>query len=225
MDRTSKVWVNRYLVALHDPLIDLKSRAEIEHNLKLLAGNDPHWTAIWVSGFLSDIIRSLDPDDPWRKLTVHDGKTLHPNGNPFGSYVDTTDIVHPSVDDIRSDFGLAPLTSRLNHESAALIAVAGAGWKPTLDWVRTNFVLDTVLEQAAAEAFFRTSSTALRWSIHRRRLFMGWDDPFIPVSGIAWSERADKIITGESWDEVRHARHLMLAAVAEGTYARLIRRG
>lgn len=222
MDRTGKAWLNRYVVVLNDPLIDLESRAEIEYAVRTLAGSDPHWVGIWVSGFLSDIVRSLDSDDPWRRLVVQDGKALHPNGDPFGSSADMTDVVHPSVDDIRSDFGLAPLHHRLNDKSAALIAVAGAGWKPTFYWIRTNLFHDTVLEQDEADTFFHTSSTALRWAIHRRRLFMGWDDSFIPVSGIAWSERADKIIMGKSWDEVRHARCLMLAAVAEGTYAHLI---
>lgn len=222
MSLQADTWVSRYVVALRDPLITLESRAEVEKAVVSLSRQDPHWMVVWVSGFLSDIVRSLDPDDPWRQLTVQDGKTLHPDGSPFGSYIDTTDIVHASHDDIRSDLGLAALEHRLDDKSAALIAVAGSGWKLTLEWLRANLVTDTVLDDVQGKVFFETIHSALRWSIHRRRLFVGWDDEFVPISGVAWTDRADKIITGEAWDEARAARFLKLAAQPQGTYAQFL---
>lgn len=219
MRQPEKVWVARFVVALSAPLIALDARIEIEQAVLALAGRDPHWFAAWSAGLVSDIVRSLDPDDPWRKITVVNGQAQHPDGSPFGSYVDSTDLVHASTEDIRSDLGLAALEHRLDPRTAELIAVAGAGWSATLDWMRANLVPDAALGDADAEALFRTVATALRWATHRRRLFIGYEDQFLAVSGIEWANRAYKIISGEPWDEARAARFLKQSSVTPGTYA------
>ncbi|MGV0109010.1 hypothetical protein [Arthrobacter sp. CP30] len=219
MRQPEKVWVARFAVALSDPLIAVDARVETEQAVLSLAGRDPHWFAAWSSGLVSDIVRTLDPDDPWRKITVVNGQAQHPDGSPFGSYVDSTDLVHAQTEDIRSDLGLAALEQRLNARTTELLAVAGGGLSTTLDWMRANLIPDAALEGPDAEVLFRTVVTALRWAMHRRRLFVGYDDQFLAVSGVEWANRAYKIISGEDWDEARAARFLKQSSVAPGTYA------
>lgn len=219
MSQPEKVWVARYVVTLCDPLVDLDNRTETENAVTALAGSDPHWLAAWAAGLLSDIVRSLDPEDPWRKLSLSEHGALHPDGSPFGSYVDATDMVHPNTDDLRSDLGLAALEKRLTPDAASLVAVANQGWSKTLDWIRANLIVDTVLPPEEAKKFFSTIHSALRWAIYRRRLFVGFDDHFVPVSGVEWTNRAYKILNGESWDEARAARFLQQSAVPAGSYA------
>lgn len=219
MSEIDSGWVARWIVAFCEPLLDTDSRVQIDAHMVELVARKPHWFAAWVSGFLSDIVRSLDAEDPWRNLTVADGQTLHPNQSPFGTWVDATDIVHVSIEDIRSDLGLAALEKPLGDEAAQILAVASQGWDETLTWCESNMVKAATLNPSEAEAFFKTVSSALRWAIHRRRLFYGLEDPFIQVSGVAWISRADKMTNGEPWDEARAARHLEANKVQPGTYS------
>lgn len=207
---------------MYDPLIDTDSRKEIEDNLRTIIAAHPHWFSAWLAGHLSDVIRSLDPDDPWRKLQLVEGRALHPDGSPFGSWVDSTDLAQPSVPDMRSDLALAPLHTPLSDEAAALIAVASGGWHATLAWCETNLVTSAVLDPDAADRFFRAATSAVRWAVHRRRLYMGAEDSFIPVNGIAWIGRAHKVTAGDTWDEDRAERVLADSAVKPGTYLQLI---
>jgi hypothetical protein len=212
-------WVSRFVVSLCEPLLDTAARVEIDDNMISLISSRPHWLAAWLSGFLSDIVRSLDPDDPWRNLTPQkDGKVLLPDGTPFGSWVDATDIVKASTSDLRSDLGLAALERPLHDEAAQLFAVAAQGWDPTLHWLESHLVTGPEISRDQAKAFFRIGVTALRWSLHRRRLFAGMEDPFVPVSGSAWILRADRMVSGEHWDEARAARHLLGHRVEPGSY-------
>ncbi|MET4143996.1 hypothetical protein [Arthrobacter sp. UYCo732] len=183
-----------------------------------LVTRHPHWFAAWLSGFLSDVVRSLDPDDPWRNLAIVEGQTVHPDKSPFGTWVDASDIVHVSIEDIRADLGLAALEKPLSDQSAQLVSVAAHGWDAALTWCEANMVKAAVLSPEQGADFFKTASSALRWVIHRRRLFSGIEDPFVQVSGVAWIMRADKMTSGEPWDEARAARHLQANTVQPGTY-------
>lgn len=219
MNQAEKLLVARYVVTLCDPLVDLESRTETEKAIADLASTDPHWLAAWASGLLSDIVRSLDPDDPWRNLKQSDQGVLHPDGSPFGSYVDATDVVHANTDDLRSDLGLVAVEKRLSPDAATLIAVANQGWSKTLVWMRANMISDAALSSEEAKKFYATINSALRWATYRRRLFVGFDDHFVPVFGVEWTNRAYKILSGESWDEARAARSLLQASVPPGSYA------
>lgn len=213
-------WVSRWVVSLCEPLLDIESRQEIEHAMERLAAEHPQWVAAWATGWLSDIIRSLDPEDPWRNVAVVDGQTQHPDGTPFGSWVDATDIVHAGTDDIRADLGLASLASPLSPEAAALFAAAGRSRQEAYALLTQN--TGPQLFPADAKNFFRTIADALRWAIYRRRLFAGAEDPFIPITGTEWIRRARFIATGEAWDEARAERFKEESAIAEGTYQQFL---
>lgn len=216
---SEKVWFSRYIVTLCDPLISSGSRIEVEQQVTAIAARSPHRLAVWSAGFLADVVRSLDPNDPWRKLTASVDGALHPDKTPFGSYADATDLLPRNADDLRSDLGLAALEKRLGAESAALIAIANRGWSPTYRWMSTHLIDDGTLRFTRATRFSSAVDIALRWAIHRRRIFVGSDDPFVPVCGVLWLTRASRIMAGLDWDEALAARALQQAAIPTGTYA------
>lgn len=218
MSQQDTVWVSRFVVALCEPLLDTETRQEIDDHLVSLIAERPQWCAAWLSGFLSDVVRSLDPEDPWRNLTVAKGKALLPDGTPFGSWVDATDLIHASTMDQRSDLGLAALVTPLADSSAVLMATASQGWHATLHWLESNLVLATGLDQEQARHYFNVAVRTLRWAIHRRRLFTGMEDQFVPVVGDAWINRAELIVAGKPWDEARAARYLNANTVEPGNY-------
>lgn len=218
MSQLDSGWVARWMVALCEPLLESEARIQIEDHMVELVSRHPHWFAAWLAGFLSDVVRSLDPADPWRNLVVADGQTVHPDKSPFGTWVDANDIVHVSIEDIRSDLGLAALEKPLDEKAAQMIAVAAQGWDPTLTWLEANMVTAASLTPAEGATFFRVAAQAVRWAIHRRRLFAGLEDPFVQISGVAWIQRADKMTSGEQWDEARAARHLEANKVQPGSY-------
>lgn len=218
MSQVDSRWVSRWVVALCEPLLETEARVQIDAEMVDIVGRQPHWFAAWLSGFLSDIVRSLDPEDPWRNIAIVDGQAVHPDRSPFGTWVDANDLVHVSIEDIRADLGLAALEKPLPDLSAKLISVAAQGWDAALTWCEANLVKAATLGPDEAAEFFKTASAALRWAIYRHRLYKGIEDPFVSTSGIAWIGRADKMTSGEPWDEARAARHLEANKVDPGTY-------
>ncbi|MEH0110796.1 hypothetical protein V6N00_13880 [Tersicoccus sp. MR15.9] len=211
-------WVGRWVVALSEPLVSTADRTDIEDHLRALIATNPQWFCAWGAGYLADLIRSLDPEDPWRNLTVENDRALHPDGSPFGTWTDGTDLVPPEVPDLRADLGLAPLRHELPAGSTVLMALAATGWEPVLAWCEAHLITDVPLPQDRAEAVFTLFAEALTWAMYRRRLFTGKEDTFIPVSGTAWTGRAEKMISGAHWDEARAARALEGSKIPEGTY-------
>ena len=222
MDITDTRWVARWVVSTQDALIDNDSRQEIEDRLKTLIAAHPQWFAFWFSGYLSDIVRSLNPEDPWHKLSIVEGTAFHPDGNRFGSSHDSADLARPAAKDLRGDIGLAALAPGLADEPALLIAAAAKGRDPVLTWCERNMVMAPILTDEDAHALFAVITSALRWAMHRRRLYMGPDDPFAHVNGVAWIERTNRYRSGSGWDESHAARILADSSVPLGTYALLV---
>lgn len=218
MTTPETTWVSRWIVALSDPLVDTDARVEIEDRLVRLVAAHPHWFAGWLSGFVSDLIRSLDPKDPWRNLSVQDGQTLLADGSPFGTWVDASDILPAGDPDLRSDIGLAALEKKLDPKAAQLLAVASRGWEDTLAWCEANLVTAASLDLDAARDYFRVAAQAIRWALHRRRVFSGIDDPFAALTAQSWINRAHKLTSGEPWDEARAARSLRSNSITPGIY-------
>ena len=222
MDQKDVDWISRWVVSLCEPLITTAARQEIEEHVRAIASRNPLWFSAWAAGFVSDMVRSLDPEDPWRNLELKDGGALLPDGSPFGTWVDATDIVPPSVPDRRSDLGLAAVDTPLPARGAELVAAAAGGWRPVLNWLTANLATAPALEGEQAQEFFETIDGAVRWAMFRRRLFAGMDDAFIPVAAASWVSRAGKMADGESWDEARAARVLESNKIGAGTYGQFV---
>lgn len=222
MDQKDIGWITRWVVALCEPLVTTAERREIEDQVVSVVAREPRWFSAWAAGFISDLVRSLDPEDPWRNLEVDGHRALLPDGSPFGTWVDATDIVPPSLPDRRSDLGLAALEIPLSERAAELVAVAAGGWRPTMTWLEDTFSGATRLDEKQASEFFETAYAAIRWAMFRRRLFAGKEDPFIPVAAAAWLSRAEKMANAESWDEARAARVLDSNKIQPGTYEQFV---
>ncbi|MGK3708770.1 hypothetical protein [Arthrobacter sp. IK3] len=222
MDQQDIDWVNRWVVSLCEPLVTTAARREIDEHVADIAARQPLWISAWASGLVSDLVRSLDPEDPWRNLEVASSGAVMPDGSPFGTWVDATDIVPPSVPDRRADVGLAAVDTGLSGRASEFVAVAAGGWRPAFEWIRENLVTAPALDGPQAAELLDTVDGAIRWAMFRRRLFAGQDDPFIPVDAAAWTTRAGKMISGEAWDEARAARVLESNKIQPGTYAQFV---
>jgi hypothetical protein len=58
------------MLTLVEPLIGLEERAEIEREMVRLASEDPKWTSAWFAGVMWEIVATLPPSDPWRRLAA-----------------------------------------------------------------------------------------------------------------------------------------------------------
>lgn len=212
----------RWIVSMRDALIDTNAREEIDDRVKALIAVHPYWFSVWFSGHLADVVCSLDPEDPWRGLKIVDQVAVYANGKHFGSSDDSTDLAGTVVTDLRSDIGLAALAPGLGDNAALLIAIAANGRDPVLTWCERNIVNAPVLSEEDADVFFGITTSALRWAMHRRRLYLGPEDPFTHGNGISWIGRASRVVSGSPWDESRAARQLAESSVPEGTYAQLV---
>lgn len=216
--RERRKTLSRWIVCLCEPLVPVKDQLSAESDVvKLIAVHSPYF-GVWFSGLLSYLVQSLDATDPWRQLSSHNGEVHHPDGKPFGTWADATDILPPSTLDLRSDPGFAALSAPLSPDAQKLFAAAclgrmqvGVAYESLVDG---NSSCTSIL----AEWIFETTTSALRWAIYRRRIFGGADDAFIPMAAVAWIRWADAISDGSGWDETRAKRMLSDATIPEGTY-------
>lgn len=215
-------WLARWVVSMGDALIDTNARQEIDDRVKALIAAHPYWFSVWFSGHLADVVCSLDPEDPWRGLKNDGEVAVYANGKRFGTSDDSADLARPATTDLRSDIGLAALAPGLGDDAALLIAIAANGRDPVLAWCERNIVNASILSEEEANEFFTVTTSALRWAMHRRRLYLGPEDPFIHRNGISWIGRASRVVSGSPWDESRAARQLAESSVPEGTYAQLV---
>lgn len=215
--KPDKQWIAKWLVAAFDPLVGTTARLEIDDNLRRITAESTQWLGIWSTGFLSDLVRSLDPEDTWRNLRIVEGTVLNQDGTPFGQWPDGTDIAHPQDADIRADLGLAAIAEPLSPSSARLFACAGIGRASAMN------CFSELAENADGDGaiLWNDIDSSLIWALYRRRQFVG-EDFNAPVTGAAWTERADRILAGEPWDESRAARALAEMSIEPGHYRSVI---
>ncbi|GAB4098645.1 hypothetical protein [Sinomonas halotolerans] len=218
MSTIDSAWVSRWAVCLVDPLVDTEDRAEIDHHVAALVGAAPHWWAAYAAGFISDLVATLDPEDPWRSLTVRDGRVLLPNGKPFGNAESFADLVQPAQGDVRADLGLAAVRKPLEPLAAELLATAGTGRARAAEFLKAHLAGREGLGPVEADDFFRITAAAVRFAVHRRREFFGHEDPFVLIDGQLWVDRARRVVAGESLDDGRIARHVANNSVEPGSY-------
>lgn len=202
-----RLWV----VALCEPLLPIKARLAADEGAENVAASSSWWFRVWSAGVISDIMLTLDPDDPWMRLSVDENGTVRtPDGEPFGSWKNSADILHvpsPTYFDPREDLGLAALAYGIHERAALLLAQARGGLDAMLD----------ILRGTSDDELFEVASEALRWAIHRRRIFTGLDDAYAPVTAKNWIPRADKIVAGQPWGQSGAARLRASAAIPPGT--------
>jgi hypothetical protein len=204
------VWLRRWVVSLFEPLIRLETRAETERHVRTLVRDEPDYFGTFVAGVLADLVGSLPRSDPWQRVIFPTGTEPATTGSRFGTWRDATDLIPRQHRDLASDMNLAALAVPLSSTSTHLLAAATAGMSCC-----RKAMQQLSGEAAASESLFDDAAAAMRWAIHRRRAYMGHEDPFAVVTCVAWVTRADLIVKGRSWDEARRARIAAAGQVPE----------
>lgn len=205
------VWLRRWVVSLFEPLIPLETRAETERHLRTLVRDEPDYFGTFVAGVLVDLVGSLPGSDPWQRVGFKTGTEFATTGSRFGTWRDGTDLIPRQHRDLASDMNLAALAVPLSPTSTHLLAAATAGMSCCRKTMQQ-------LSGEAAEPLFDDATAAIRWAIHRRRAYMGHEDPFVTVTAVAWVTRAERIVQGRGWDEARRARMAAAEQVSEATF-------
>ncbi|MBW4096362.1 MAG: hypothetical protein HIU81_13850 [Acidobacteria bacterium] len=212
------VWLQRWVTSLCDPLVDTDARVEIDSHMVTLVAQAPHWFCAWMSGFVSDMVRSLNPEDPWRNLREQAGFTYRPDGERFQGYEMMTDVAVANTEDLRSDFGLAALAKDIHPDAAILLASAAGGQATLLKRLESTLFENPIRDRESAADFFAVCGQAVRWAMRRRREYAGMDDYWPHFISIAWEQRANKIESMQPWDQARAARELENGKIMPGEY-------
>lgn len=219
-------WVRRWLISLTDPLVDTEDRVEAEHAIAAIVAAQPRWWAAWVSGLMADMLATLDREDPWRSLRIEGSRVLFSDadGGEFGDWLSFTDMVHPvekqypSPEELRVEPSLASVRKPLDRVGALLIAHANAGREAAHRFLLRTIGPTTALDPVRADDLFTSTARALRFVQHRRREYVGYEDPFLLMDGGNWTRRADSIVNGEALDDGRIASGVKANRVHEGRY-------
>ena len=203
----------RWLAGLFDGLVSPDSRLANEHQLLLHVRAMPLLFAAFVSGAVSDLLRSLPAEDPWRHTALVQGTVLSVRGDLFGTMLDATDLIVPNHPDFSSDPRLAAFDSPLSTLAALLIHLCAQSWSTARETLA-----ELIRGGLAGEDLYCAGCAAIRWAIHRRRVYTGAEDPYSFVVTRAWVRRARSAEKGQPWDEARRARLATQEKVPDGLY-------
>ncbi|QCU77600.1 hypothetical protein E7744_04715 [Citricoccus sp. SGAir0253] len=201
--------VSRWTISRCEPLVSDAYRSAASDELRRLSATEPQWFGLWAAGVLTDLVESLDPEDPWRNTSEADGVVVLPDGSPFGTWRNATDLLPVPVEaDPALDVGLAALAEPL-------------GLASTRAWLAARSGREAVVAELAAidvGGAYPVAVPAIEWAMFRRRLFMGQEDAYIPQACIAWAARAEHIARAEAWDESGAARLRAGSRVEPGSW-------
>lgn len=204
--------VSRWTIGRCEPLVADDYRASASEELRRISSTDPQWFCLWASGVLTDLVETLDPEDPWRNTRDEDGVVVLPDGSPFGHWRNATDLLSmPAEADPTLDVGLAALAVPLSPAAARVWLAAQSGRDDVF----------AVLSGIDVGGAYPVAVPAIEWAMFRRRLFMGQEDAYIPQVCTAWTARAEHIVRAEPWDESGAARLRAGSRVEPGSWRML----
>lgn len=189
--------------ALCEPLISTTRRSQLDAQMRQRAAETPLWAATFLGGMISDAIRTLPSEDPWRhmparmrvgQVSLTRGDIPHPpeatgallRNEAFGSPDSGKDLVDLTPGDPSSAVASAALVEGLNHVSGAVLAFGADGWKHSTEAL--------VAVPRGGRDLFDTGADALRWALWRRRTYVGLDDPMTMLSAMQWAWRAQQVL-------------------------------
>lgn len=224
----------RWTIALCEPLIETDVRVELDQRMEQILDEQAEWMTTWFSGMLASIITSLPSEDPWRNLSAsHTGPTqtlthVAPNvplpqedgastrGRPFGTRRDHTDMTIPDSNDWLVDLQLAAVSKEVDPWSAALIGFAGGGMSPVKSAITS--MIESVNSKQQDKKMFPVLSGALKYAIHRRRYYVGYDDSFVWSKGFLWIVRSEQILNGRDFHDENLIADIAESKIADGDY-------
>jgi hypothetical protein len=114
---------------------------------------------------------------------------------------------------------MAALEEDISEEAQIMIAFAANGWRKTFDYSRTLFAQRSQTDRlAAAINLFEAGSDAVRWAIHRRRVYTGMDDGMSVLSMFVWITNADFITAGKVWPEADNRKFIADEKLDDGLW-------
>lgn len=155
-----------------------------------------------------------------------DGAVRDDDGQPFGTWRDAIDILGLEAATPWDDSALAALTEPLAPGAAAILAAAPHGWRavarlirqvqivgdrPTLPEEFDGLPFASDPEYLAAHDLSHArmcAVDALRWSCHRRRAYLGRNDPWLEDSSTMWAWRATRRSLQLGWTDEDAARDI-----------------
>jgi len=155
-----------------------------------------------------------------------DGAVRDEDGLPFGTWRDAIDVVGLEATTPWDDSALAALTENLEAGAAAILAAGSRGWRATARMIRQvqlvgnrpelpaefaglPFADDPEYLAANDLAHARLCAVdALRWAAHRRRAYLGRNDPWMEAAVSMWAWRATRRELEAGWTDADTARDI-----------------
>jgi hypothetical protein len=142
-----------------------------------------------------------------------------PHGESFGSIASWSDLIITDTSERGIDASMAALEEDISEEAQIMIAFAANGWRKTFDYSRTLFAQRSQTDRlAAAINLFEAGSDAVRWAIHRRRVYTGMDDGMSVLSMFVWITNADFITAGKVWPEADNRKFIADEKLDDGLW-------
>lgn len=223
-----------WTAALCEPLIGTARRAQLDAEMRQRTAQTPLWGATFFGGMISDAIRTLPEEDPWRHLSARlrvgqialtRGEIPRPpevtgavlRDKAFGAPDAGSDLVDLTPGDPSSAVASAALAEGLNPVSAAVLAFGADGWRHSAE------ALASV--PTGGRDMFDTGADALRWALWRRRTYVGLDDPMTMLSAMQWAWRAQQVAESGVMDLADSEKALVAQAISDyavpaGSYER-----
>ncbi len=122
----------------------------------------------------------------------------------FGTARDHEDLIFPDNTDLDLDVGLAGAHRQLSDEAAVLMAAARHGWRTATVFLANLFGELTAAGpgqtaqmpggyDTAAQTLLWAGSDAVKSALHRRRVYVGVDEPYFLLTSYRWMSRADTV--------------------------------
>lgn len=155
-----------------------------------------------------------------------DGAVRDADGEPFGSWRDATDLISLEAATPWEDSALAALTEPLEPAAAAILAAASRGWRAAMRMIRQVQIVGNrpeVAEEYQGLPFLNDPEylaandlaharlcavDALRWAVHRRRAYLGRNDPWLEDAVSMWAWRATRRELEAGWTDADAARDI-----------------
>lgn len=124
------------------------------------------------------------------------------SGRAFGTPADSADLLASDVSNSELHPQTAAVATNLSPLGAAFVAFASAD-ATTFQSVLTKVYHSLWLArygglttESPGTSMLKTVGQALRWTVHRRRVYTVDDDGFTNVLGLAWISKADRVVAG-----------------------------
>jgi hypothetical protein len=247
--READVRAARWAVAQCEPLIPTRRRIQLDEQMLTLVLEQPTWACAWFSGIIADHLQTLPAEDPWRNLTVNLGPDFDmkrpnssivnqgewktnvgpyagpvqlPSGEPFGLESSWSDLLLVESSDLSIDTATAAVDEEISEEAQVMLAFAAQGWRKPFDYSRALFAQRSQTDRlAAAINLFEAGSDALRWVLHRRRVYTGMEDTMPLLSMFVWITTADFISESKPWPEADNRKFIADEKLDDGLWQRI----